>query len=83
LTDVAEPHRGGGRVRDRIIAFKLRIPGIDGGERLRLPFVIDGTRLLLLDAAHERRLGRIDPVDDVGQILAVADRLVGRKGVRG
>jgi hypothetical protein len=81
LADVAEPHRRGGGIGDGIIAFELGVAGVDRGQRLGLPFVIDGGSFLLLDAAHERRLGRIDAIDHVGEILAVADRFVGRKGI--
>ena len=36
---------------------------------------------LALDAAHERRIARIDAVDDVGQIFAVADRRIAGEGI--
>src|SRR5262249_19807060 len=54
---------------------------VDGGERLGLPFVIDRRRLLAIDAAQERGLGRIEPINRIGKVFAVAHRLVGREGV--
>jgi hypothetical protein len=81
LADIAEPHRRRGGGGGGVVAFELGVGGVGGGERLRLPFVIDGGRLLALDAGHERRVGRIDAIDHVGEILAVADRLVGGEGV--
>ena len=51
-----------------------------GGERLGLPFVVHGGRLFLLDAAHERRVGRIDAIDHIREVFAVADRLIGGEG---
>ena len=65
LADVAEPNRRRGRVGDRVVAFELLVRAGGGGERLGLPFVVDGDRLGLLDAGHERRVGRIDAVDHV------------------
>ena len=60
-----------------------RVGGIDGGQRLRLPFMIDGGRLFPFERRHDRRVGRIDAIDDVGQVLAVADGLVGGEGIGG
>ena len=69
LADVAEPH---GRVVasvDGVVAFELRVGVVGRRERLGLPFVIDGGRLLVLDAAHERGVGRIDAIDHVARGL--------------
>ena len=49
LAEIAEPDRRGGRVGGGVVAFEHRVGGVDGGERLRLPFVIDGGRLFPLE----------------------------------
>jgi hypothetical protein len=77
LAEVAEPDGGRDGDGDGVVALELGIGGIDRGERLRLPFVIDGGRLLALARGHERGVGGIDAVDDVGQIFPVADGVVG------
>ena len=48
LADVAEPHGRGDGVGRGVVAFELRVGVVGRGERLRLPFVIDGGRLLAL-----------------------------------
>src|SRR5262245_49446019 len=77
LAEVAEPDGGRDRDGDSVVTFELGVSGIDRGERLCLPFVIDGGRLLALARGHERGVGGIDAVDDVGQIFSVADGVVG------
>ena len=83
LAQIAEPDGRGGRVCRGVVAFDHRIGGVDGGKRLRLPFVIDRGRLFPLERGHAGRIGRVDTVDDVGQILAIADRLIGLEGIAG
>ena len=81
LVDVAKAHRRRGGVGVRVVAFELRVGVVGGREGLGLPFVIHGGRLLTLDARHERRIGRVDTIDHIGEVFAVADRLVGGEGI--
>ncbi len=83
LADVAEPHgrrRGIGR---GVVAFELGVGGVCRRERLGLPFMIHRRGLGLVDGGHERGIGRIDAIDHVAEILAIADRRVGREGIGG
>src|SRR5262249_238681 len=74
LADVAEPHRRRGGGGGGVVALELGVGGVGGGERLRLPFVIDGGRLLALDAGHERRGGRGAAGEHVRKSCAVSCR---------
>jgi hypothetical protein len=80
LAEIAESDRGRGDVRGGIVAFELRVGAVRRRERLRLPFMIDGRRLLFFGGAHERSIDGVDAIDHIAEIFAVADRLVGREG---
>jgi hypothetical protein len=66
LADAAEPGRRGGSVL-RVVALEQGVAGVDEGERLRLPFMIRGGRLLPLGLAHRGRIGGVDAVDHIGK----------------
>ena len=72
LADVAETNGRSTRNRRDVVAFELRI-GRDGAESLGLPFVVDSRGFRLFDAGIDRRIGRIDAVDRIGDVLTVAD----------
>jgi len=80
LADIAEPHRRRGGVGGGIVAFKLCVGAGSRRQRLGLPFVVDGGSLFLVCAGHERRIGRVDAIDHIAEVFAVANRLIGGKG---
>jgi hypothetical protein len=64
LADAAEPGRRGGSIL-RVVALEQGVAGVDEGERLRLPFMIRGGRLLPTRSSRAYR--RVDAVDHIGK----------------
>jgi hypothetical protein len=68
-------------IRGRIVTFKHRVGRNRSSESLRLPLVQDRLSLLRLAHRDEGRIGRVNVVDHVGQVLTIANSLVSRPRV--